>query len=155
MPRVWGKLALFVLPLVFANLDARAQLDGVAGRWLTEDGKGVIDIARCGESICGKIDWYKRPIGDNPREVDFRNPDPGRRDRHLCGLQILYGFRAMPGGRGWEEGHIYSPEEGDTYHANIVVVDATHIRLRGYIGIPLLGETQVWSRAAAGHEKCQ
>jgi len=150
-----GVLRKFVASAVLllgATLAARAD-DGVVGHWLTEGGKGVVAIERCGASICGKIAWYKHPISDNPREVDFRNPDPNLRERPLCNLPILRDFRPTAGG-GWEEGHIYSPEKGDTYNANIVVLDSDHLKLRGYIGIPLLGESQVWTRAE-GHERCK
>jgi uncharacterized protein (DUF2147 family) len=130
---------------------------GVTGRWLTEDRRGVIAIAPCGNSICGKIDWMKFPPGVKPGEVprDRHNRDPAQQTQPICGLQIIYGFHhdaANP--KRWLEGHIYDPESGDTYHASITVVDANHLRLRGYIGIPLLGESQVWTRADANHPPC-
>ena len=27
----------------------------IAGRYLTEDGAGVVEVARCGEKICGRL----------------------------------------------------------------------------------------------------
>lgn len=134
-----------------------AQDNGVAGRWLTENGKGVIAIAPCGDSICGKIDWMKPPPGSDPHYIprDKNNPDPARRQQPMCGLQIIYGFhRDKDDPRHWVEGKVYDPESGDTYHGNITVVDTNHIRLRGYVGIPLLGESQVWTRANSRQPAC-
>jgi uncharacterized protein (DUF2147 family) len=129
---------------------ALAQDGGIAGRWLTEDGKGVIAIEPCGSSLCGKIDWMKPPATAKPEDVprDKHNHDPARRQQPICGLRIIYGFH--PDGdnsRSWLAGNIYDPESGETYHANITLEDRNHLRLRGYIGIPLLGESQIWTRA--------
>jgi uncharacterized protein (DUF2147 family) len=144
-----------VAAAAFMTASAFAQTDGTTGRWLTENGKGVIAIAPCGESICGKIDWLVEPFRDGKPAHDIHNDDPALQSRPLCGLTILYGFRHDPSDpRQWQEGHIYSPESGDTYHANITVVDADHIRLRGYVGIPLLGESQLWTRADQKHPPC-
>ena len=64
----------------------------------------------------------------------------------MLGLRILSGFsEADPGV--WEDGEIYDPSDGDVYHANIAEDGPTRLRLRGYIGIPLFGRTQGWTRA--------
>jgi uncharacterized protein (DUF2147 family) len=123
---------------------------GVTGRWLTQDGKGVIDIAACGNSICGRIDWMNPPDDPKTGKIahDSHNPDPALRRRTICGLEIIYGFQhdgSDP--NSWVEGAIYDPESGNVYHANIKLMDPQHLKLRGYIGIPLLGESQIWTRA--------
>lgn len=130
----------------------------VTGRWVTQDGKGVIVIAPCGNSICGKIDWLQpapdEPAGQIPR--DKHNHDPALRQHPICGLQIIYGFRADGDRQHWVEGNIYDPESGDTYHANITLQDPQHLKLRGYVGIPLFGESQIWTRASdASYPACR
>jgi uncharacterized protein (DUF2147 family) len=137
---------------------AAAQTGGdVTGRWLTENGKGVIVIAPCGDALCGSLDWMKPPADAKPGAIprDKHNPDPARRQQPMCGLQIIYGFHRDGGDpKRWVEGHIYDPESGDTYHANITLEDANHLRLRGYVGIPLLGESQRWTRADRNQARC-
>lgn len=144
--------------VAFSTVAAAQGADGVTGRWMTENQKGVIAIAPCGGSICGKIDWMKPPPGADPNAIplDKHNHDPARRQQTMCGLQILYGFQHdSDDPKKWTEGNIYDPESGDVYHGNITVQDADHIRLRGYIGIPLLGKSQIWTRVAENHPHCR
>ena len=160
MPTLRSKMWLAAIAgiAVCAHIATAQDAAGVSGRWLTENRKGVIAIAPCGASICGKIDWMKPPAEAKPGDVplDKHNPDPALRRQPMCGLQIIYGFRRDGGDpRKWVEGHVYDPETGDLYHANITVLDANHLRLRGYIGIPLLGKSQVWTRADGTHPPCR
>ncbi len=147
-------LAVFAATTSLAWADTS---DGVIGRWLTANGKGVIAIAPCGDSICGKIDWLKPPANAKPNDVplDKHNHDPALRKHPICGLQIIYGFRRDGDQRHWVEGSIYDPESGDTYHAKITLQDPNHLRLRGYILIPLLGESQIWTRAPLTSPVCR
>lgn len=55
----------------------------------------------------------------------------------------------------WEAGSIYDPQSGHTYQANITLKDSDHLQLRGYLGIPLLGATQVWTRVAQDQPRCR
>jgi uncharacterized protein (DUF2147 family) len=145
-------------PLIFAVLLiglpalAHAQNGGVFGRWLTEDKKGVIEIGHCGDLICGAIDYVKPDPAKTGTPRDEHNPDPKLRDRPLCGLVILYNFKEADPGK-WE-GLIYSPENGEIYHANMHLEGPT-LKLRGYIGISLLGETQTWTRADPSFKSCR
>jgi uncharacterized protein (DUF2147 family) len=130
--------------------------DGITGRWLTEDRKGVVDIAPCGASICGRLDWIYQPMRHGAPTEDEENPNPALRNRRLCGVIMLYDFHRDPADpRHWEGGYIYDPESGHTYHAEITVVDSEHLRLRGYVMVPLLGESQTWTRPVTNHPKCQ
>ena len=43
-------------------------------------------------------------------------------------------------------GQITDPRNGDRYQAELWVDDSGDLHLRGFIGIPLLGSTQVWRK---------
>lgn len=50
------------------------------------------------------------------------------------------------GGR-FTGGRIVDPENDRTYRATMALDGPTRLRVRGYVGIPALGRTQVWTRA--------
>jgi uncharacterized protein (DUF2147 family) len=121
---------------------AMAQPESVQGRWLTETRHGVVDIAPCGESICGAL-VESDGIRANPDLRDAHNRNQALRGRQLRGLQILQGFTWRSGA--WAGGTIYNAEDGGTYHATITLVDHDHLTLRGCIAWPLC-RTQHWTR---------
>ena len=55
----------------------------------------------------------------------------------------------------WDNGWIYSPDNGKTYRATLTLEKTNVLKLRGYVGVPLFGETQVWTRADAAHTTCR
>lgn len=50
-------------------------------------------------------------------------------------------------------GTLYDPKSGKTYHGAIKL-DGSRLELRGYVGIPLFGETQTWTRPTAPVKAC-
>ncbi len=46
----------------------------------------------------------------------------------------------------WEDGTIYSPDNGKTYSARATLTDENTLEARGYLGISLLGRSQTWQR---------
>jgi uncharacterized protein (DUF2147 family) len=141
------RLATLVLTLQAATaIAALAQAPPILGRWLSESGAGVIEIYPCASKFCGKLIWLKEPIRDGAPALDRRNSDPLLRERPLCGLVMLGDFQQLEANR-WGGGWIYSPENGKTYRATMALEGTNLLKLRGYVGIPLFGETQNWTRA--------
>lgn len=128
------------------STEAAAQDASPEGYWLTENKAGVVEIFRCGDMLCGRLAWFSiKPDDPNPQALDLRNPDPARRDQSLCGLVFMYEFKRT-GPNNWEDGNIYDPESGNTYHATLRLQPDGALRLRGYIGISLIGRSEVWTR---------
>ncbi len=113
----------------------------VDGRWVTDDGKALVRIGRCGKSLCGKIVRIlaKTPT-DNP--TDIHNPDPKLRGRPVKGLTVLSGFHED--GDSWR-GKIYDPEHGKTYRSVMTRGSANTIKVKGCI--VFFCKTQTWTRA--------
>ncbi len=107
---------------------------GPQGYWFTEDRGGIVQIRPCGDTLCGIIvglsDWPAHGT-----KVDVHG-------RPQCHLTLLAGLREEDDGR-WH-GTITNPEDGRTYSAEVWVPADGTLRLRGYIGLPLLGSTQLW-----------
>jgi uncharacterized protein (DUF2147 family) len=130
-----------------------AEGPAVAGLWLVEAKDAVIDIRSCGERLWGAVVWLKEPRPNGSVRLDDNNPDPAQRAHPVCGLKLLYDFKAA-GPNEWEDGHIYSADEGATYSAKMSLVDSNTLKVRGFIGISLFGKSQVWTRAAAETPRC-
>ncbi len=142
-------LARLLVAIFFVTWSSGARAapdDGVAGVWLTEEGDARIEIAACGDRVCGHIVWLEKPLDDDGKEkLDIHNPDESLRARAIVGMPLLIGFK--PDGPGqWKDGRIYSPRNGKLYKCTMRLDGPDILRVRGYIGIPLLGQTEVWRR---------
>lgn len=132
-------MSIMLMALAMA---ATANPDAVVGRWKTETRNGIVEITRCGSSLCGKL-LSSDAINANPAARDTNNKDEKLRGRPLKGLQILGGFTFKDGV--WNGGTIYNGEDGKTYDARITSVDANRLKLRGCIFVPLC-KNQTWTR---------
>lgn len=111
-----------------------AQTSSPIGAWLTESGHGVIRFAPCDGGVCGTIVGIDRTPNE-PMPTDVRG-------RPQCGLTIFTGSADQQDGV--TDGHITDPRSGKTYQAQVWVDAEGRLHLRGYVGVPLLGATQVW-----------
>jgi len=136
---------LIAAPSVFSS-DADAML----GFWLTKKGD-TIEIYKSDDTYCGRITEIAEPIyepGDRMAglpKVDRENPDKSKRQTPIINLQIMKGFSFNGEDRLWEGGTIYDPNNGKTYKCK-ASFDGEQLRVRGYIGIPALGRTEIWRR---------
>lgn len=139
-----------------AGLPAWAEsADGIVGVWETaptDKGYAHIEITRAGDDFNGTIVWLSEPLypaGDEMAgqpKIDRLNPDTALRERPIIGLQIVNGLR-YAGDERWDSGTIYDPETGKTYKSKATLADGGEtLKLRGFIGISLLGRTSQWKR---------
>ncbi|CAN5886407.1 DUF2147 domain-containing protein [soil metagenome] len=135
---------------------ASAQSPSVMGTWLTASGKAQVRIAPCPDPangpICGLVVGLIQPKGPDGVVVapevatDFRNPDAAVRSRKVIGMPLIWGFKTTSDPNAFEEGQIYNAENGKTYSANISLQPDGKLKLRGYVGSPMFGESQIWTR---------
>jgi uncharacterized protein (DUF2147 family) len=130
-----GFAAILAIGLASAAASA-ATASSPLGNWATANGHGVIEIAQCGDALCGRIVGIDRqPTEPMPTDVD---------GRPQCGLTIITNQRSQPDGT-WL-GQITDPRNGGVYRAKLWLDEQGDLRLRGFIGIPALGATQTWHR---------
>ena len=149
------QLAAAIVALVagFAAVHV-TQAGGPEGRWLTQKKDGVVEIYRCADAVCGRLLWFeKQALQDNPRALDLNNPSAPLRNRSLCGLVILWGFKP-DGPDHWSGGSAYDPDSGNTYSGEMTMKADGHLSLRGYIGISLFGRSEEWTRSAQPTPRC-
>ncbi len=135
---------------------ASAQTPSVMGTWLTASKAAQIRLMPCTDPargpVCGQIVKLIDPKDANgkpavPEEItDTRNADASQRGRKVLGMVMLYDFTKTADPNSFEGGTVYSGENGKTYKANLGLQTDGTLRLRGYVGTPLFGETQIWTR---------
>ena len=148
--------SLVLASMVLLAAQASAQQPGVMGTWLTASGVAQVKIEPCPDPkngpVCGTIVGLINPKGPNGQVVapdaatDYRNENAALRSRKVIGMPLIWGFKKTSDPNSFEDGHIYNGENGKIYSANISLQPDGRLRLRGYAGSPLFGETQVWTR---------
>jgi len=141
-PRFFGVITLVAILLIglLVAAGASARPSSPVGNWATENGHGVVAIEPCGEALCGRIVGIDRdPAEPMPTDVSGRSQ---------CGLTIIRNEKPTADGS-WL-GEITDPRDGRTWQATLWVDENGNLHLRGFIGIPLLGATQIW-RPFGGH----
>lgn len=138
------KTITFLIGLIIAPIFAHAK--GITGLWETIDDrtsqkKAIVQLSKKDGKLQGNI-----------VKVYFK---PG--DKHVCedcsgklknapveGLRFLWGLKEQSKNH-WGEGSILDPHNGKIYRARLNVT-GDKIYVRAYLGVPLLGRTQIWHR---------
>jgi len=113
---------------------AWAQDASPAGLWRTRSDGAVIEIEACGTALCGRIAGMRFDAPDSPMPTDHQG-------RPQCGLRII---EMTPQDGRWG-GTITDPRDGAVWRA-VMWVENGDLHLRGYLLVPLFGQTQVWTR---------
>jgi uncharacterized protein (DUF2147 family) len=118
----------------------------IFGVWLTQGGGAKLEIFPCGDKACARVIWLKHPnyvdSSDGPvgmEKVDLKNPEVTLRNRPIVGLQVMEGLSME--GEWWRNGSCYDPQSGHTYQCKMRLEAPSELRLRGFIGISLIGRT--------------
>ena len=133
---------IFMAPFTFGQKSA----DDILGVWMNEDQDAHIEIFKRGDKYYGKLVWLKFPIDEETGKpkTDKNNPDKSLKTRPTLGLEILTDF-VFDGDDCWEDGDIYDPKKGKTYSCYMKFNDDGKLKIRGYIGVSLLGRTTYWT----------
>lgn len=141
--RVWLLSGLGLLVALLcgggAALAASTPSTAPVGNWLTADHSAVIQLAPCdGGELCGRIVGIALKHHGDPMPVDWRG-------QPQCGEVILQtALVRRDDGAGEWAGRVLDPRNGNVYHATIALDDNHDLRMRGYLALPILGQTQVW-----------
>jgi uncharacterized protein (DUF2147 family) len=114
---------------------------GPAGVWRVEDGTANVEIAPCGEALCGTVAWISRPD-----LKDSRNPDIAKRGRPVLGITVLQEMKTETS-NSWA-GTIYNARDGSTYKAKMSMHGENTLHVEGCIAGGMLCGGQDWSRVA-------
>ena len=89
-------MSLLLLGALLAAAPAPAPAADLAiGRWKTETKNGVVEIQRCGASICGRL-LTSDLLRQRPDLKDGNNQNAAQRNRPLKGLLLISGLPPSP-----------------------------------------------------------
>ncbi len=120
---------------------AAADLSGApapVGRWLTANAQAVVQIAPCGDKLCGQIVGIVLAHPGDPMPMDWRG-------QPQCGETILNTALNPDGDSMHWSGTVLDPRNGDVYQATIGLDENRNLELHGYLGLPIFGQTQTWA----------
>ena len=121
------------------------------GIWTTIDDhthkpRSLVEIGEHDGVVSGRIVKLFQDPGEDPDPV-CRECAGARHDQRVLGMTILWDLRRD--GDHWNGGEILDPEDGSVYRVILhPSADGAHLEVRGYIGLSLLGRTQVWERTS-------
>ena len=130
---------------------AYAQIiDPTIGTWKTIDDKtnqpaSLIKI----EEINGQLEGTIIKTFPKPNETSLITCNlckDDRKDKPIIGMKIMTGLKRDSTGA-WSGGTILDPKEGEIYKVKLTTEDGKKMDVRGYVGVPLLGRTQIWYKA--------
>ncbi len=135
-PLAAASFAAAVLPAIPAHAAAP-----IAGRSLTQDGSGIVQIGPCGGSVCGRLVTILRST-PGAAKTDVNNSDAALRSRPILGMPILSNF--TDSGKDWR-GQIYDPRNGKTYKSIVTRNADGSLNVKGCIAF--FCQTQRWTPA--------
>lgn len=136
--------------LCFLGLTSHVALSHAVtpvGRWTTIDDKtgekrADVELAIVKGKLTGTIvHRYLKP-GDPEHCISC----PGRfKDKPIQGLRFIWGLKDE-GNETWSGGKLIDPKTGKIYRVKMTLKN-DELFVRGYIGVSLIGRTQVWVHA--------
>lgn len=140
-----------ILGLYLFAFSAFVHANGIDGYWQTIDDKtgnpkGIMQIYTQENVTYGKVLGGYPVNGVVPHQICTKCPSPFT-NQPVTSMQIMWGFTYNPQDQDYENGHILDPDSGHIYHAMLIPTNnGQNLKVHGYIGIPLIGRTQIWNR---------
>jgi len=137
--------------LAGAAVSAFAQSTSPAGLWKTVDDntkkeKSFVRIVETNGVFSGKVEKIIDP--DAPKDATCKDCSDDRKDKPVVGMTIIRNVKASADDKAvFEGGDILDPNNGKVYRVKLKLVEGgSKLDVRGYIGAPILGRTQTWTR---------
>ncbi|MFK8269717.1 DUF2147 domain-containing protein [Capnocytophaga stomatis] len=131
--------------LVFASMFA-LQAQSVLGKWKTIDDetgkeKSVVEIYEKNGLIYGKL---VELLEEKNKNAVCSACSGKNKNKPYLGLVIITDLKKD--GDEWSGGKILDPKTGKEYKCYMALENSNKLKVRGYLGISLIGRTQYWQR---------
>jgi uncharacterized protein (DUF2147 family) len=143
--------AVLLIAASSTSLLAQPRTPTAAGLWEKRDSSGQpeaeFQIMDCNGLYQGKIvKIFPRPGQEDPSTFRCTECEGEQKDAPVVGLTLIKGLRRE--GRDYRDGTILDPRDGSTYNAVMELSpDGQTLTVRGYLGIRILGQSEVLHRA--------
>ncbi|MFN0315261.1 MAG: DUF2147 domain-containing protein [Burkholderiales bacterium] len=120
------------------------------GLWRTiddETGKerSFIRVSVVNGELQGVVEKIIDRPGDDPAHL-CKKCEGDRKDKPVIGMAILWGLKKKSDSE-YAGGQIMDPNNGKTYRCKLKLIEqGKKLEVRGYIGVSLIGRSQVWLR---------
>jgi len=144
------KILLSIIITVFTMSNMVAQefkAEDILGLWFNEEKDAKIEVYIENGKYYGKIVWLEEPNEPDTGlpKLDDENPDEELQKRPVMGLLLVTAFDYEGDGL-WENGDIYDPKSGNTYSCYMKLQSKEKLKVRGFIGLSIIGKTTYWTR---------
>ena len=143
--------AVLGLSLALSAVAASAQSASPAGLWKTiDDGtkqeKSLVRIVESGGVFTGRVE--KILDREAPKDAVCKDCTDDRKDKPIVGMTIIRNMKPNADDKAlFDGGDILDPKDGKIYKSRMKLVEGgAKLDVRGYIGVPMLGRTQTWTR---------
>ena len=136
--------AVFAIPQLRAQ-EVPPTLQFAVGHWQTFDDNGKLSGQVETYLVDGKLYGKVTKVRPERKPDDLCDKCSGDlKNKPIMGMVFLRDFK--PSGQEWAGGTVVDPENGKEYKGKVWNDGKDKLRLRGFIGISLLGRTQTWTR---------
>jgi uncharacterized protein (DUF2147 family) len=142
-------LLSFCLAILSISTNVCAGPTGPAGLWRSYDdasakANALIRIAEVQGVLQGRIE--KLILGPSEDQDPICEKCKGsQKDKRITGMLIMHGL--VKENDKYVNGQILDPETGETYQCTLTLdKDGKKLNVRGFIGLPMLGRSQMWIR---------
>jgi uncharacterized protein (DUF2147 family) len=137
------------LALLFGALFSAQASESPVGLWRTIDDKtgkekSLVRIVEANGELRASIEKLFREPHEEPNPNCDKCPGE-RKNKPVLGMMIMTGLKKA--GSEFEGGEILDPANGKVYRVKMWTAEGgKKLNVRGFIGVSLLGRTQVWIR---------
>lgn len=122
------------------------QSQSVIGKWKTIDdetgqAKSIVEIYEKSGKVYGKVIEILR--ADHKKDLCTKC-EGADKNKPISGMVIISNL--TKDGDEYNGGTILDPTSGKKYKCYIALESADKLKLRGYVGVALMGRTQYWTR---------
>lgn len=140
------KQCILAMSIMIASASTATAASLAGTTWMTIDdktGKPRAEVRLSEQN--GEVSGDIVSVIKQPGDTGICSKCPGHfKNKPIQGIQFVWGLK-QKGENNWDGGQILDPKTGKIYRAKMLL-KGNKLYVRGYIGLSVLGRTQVWEK---------